>query len=96
MRRKDVEPVGNMIRRYLRQQSLESPLNEQRLISSWHELLGPAMARYTENLYIRNQVLYVHFTSSVLRQELMMERKTLVQKLNERVGTMVITDIVFR
>lgn len=54
------------------------------------------MARYTENLYIRNQVLYVHFTSSVLRQELMMERKILVQKLNERVGSLVITDIVFR
>jgi predicted nucleic acid-binding Zn ribbon protein len=96
MRKRDAEPIGNLIRRYLRQQSLESPLNEQRLINEWHELLGPAICRYTENLYIRNQVLYVHFTSSVIRQELMMERKMLVQKLNERVGANVIIDIVFR
>lgn len=96
MKRRDVEPVGNLIRRYLRQQSLESPLNEQRLMNEWYELLGPTIGRYTENLSIRNQVLYVHFTSSVIRQELMMERKMLVRKLNEKVGANVISDIVFR
>ncbi|NLI34945.1 MAG: DUF721 domain-containing protein [Bacteroidales bacterium] len=96
MRKKDVEPVGNLIRRYLRQQSLESPLNEQRLLNEWYELLGPVIGRYTQSLYIKNQVLYVHFTSAVVRQELMMERKKLVQRLNEKVGASVISDIVFR
>jgi predicted nucleic acid-binding Zn ribbon protein len=75
---------------------LESPLNEQRLITGWHELLGPTISRYTGEIYIRNQVLYVHFTSSVIRQELIMERKNLVRKLNEKVGASVIVDIVFR
>jgi hypothetical protein len=32
----------------------------------------------------------------VLRQELMMNRKTLVHRLNEHVGAQVITDIVLR
>jgi len=40
--------------------------------------------------------LYVHLSSSVLRQELMMGREMLVRNLNRKVGATVITDIVFR
>ena len=83
------------IQQYLRQESLESPLNEQRLLDAWPQVLGPA-ASYTSNLYIRNQTLYVHLTSAALRQELMMGRELLVRTLNQRVGATVITNIIFR
>ena len=45
---------------------------------------------------IKNQILYVHLTSSVLRQELMMGREILVRNLNNHVGATVITNIIFR
>lgn len=51
---------------------------------------------YTRDLYIRNQVLYVHLTSAALRQELMMGRELLVRNLNQKVGATVITNIIFR
>ena len=35
MKRNDAEQIGKLIRTFLRQESLESPLNEQRLINSW-------------------------------------------------------------
>lgn len=47
-------------------------------------------------LYIRNQILYVHLTSAALRQELMMGRDLLVRNLNRHVGAQVITNIIFR
>ncbi|MCI1681769.1 MAG: DUF721 domain-containing protein [Bacteroides sp.] len=96
MKRNDAEQIGDIIRNYLRQESLETPLNEQRLINSWKEVLGPAIASYTQELYIRNQILYVHLTSAALRQELMMGRDLLVQNLNRHVGAVVITNIIFR
>jgi predicted nucleic acid-binding Zn ribbon protein len=96
MRRKEAEQIGTLIKRYLRQQSLESPLNEQRLINAWSEVLGPAISNYTNELYIRNQTLYVHLTSSVLRQELFISRQRLIQNLNQHVGANVITNIIFR
>lgn len=64
MKRNDAEQIGKLIRNFLRQESLESPLNERRLISSWAEVLGPTIASYTRELYIKNQVLYVHLTSA--------------------------------
>ena len=91
MKRNDAEQIGKLIRTFLRQESLESPLNEQRLINSWAEILGPTIASYT-----REQILYVHLTSAALRQELMMGRDLLVRNLNRHVGAQVITNIIFR
>ena len=96
MKRNNAEPIGKLIQQFLRQESLESPLNEQRLLDAWPQILGPAIASYTKELYIRNQILYVHLTSAALRQELMMGRKLLVRNLNQKVGATVITNIIFR
>ena len=96
MRRNDAEQIGEMIRKFFRQTGLETPLNEYRLVQAWKEVVGPVITRYTSNLYIKNQILYVHLTSSVLRQELMMGRDLLVRNLNEQVGAQVIVNIIFR
>lgn len=96
MKRNDAEQIGKLIRQYLRQESLEGPLNEHRLLSSWEEVLGPAVCSYTKELYIRNQTLYVHLTSAALRQELLMGKELLIRNLNRQVGAMVITNIIFR
>ncbi len=95
MKRNNTELLGDVIRRYLRQEGLETPLNEYRLVDAWKDVVGPSITRYTTNLYIRRQVLYVHLSSSVVRQELMMAREMLVRNLNAQVGSQVIVDIVF-
>ena len=82
------------MRQFLRQQGLESPLNEYRLIQGWTHVMGPIVARYTRNLVIRNQTLYVQLSSPVLRQELMMQRRELVERLNTYAGAQVICDLV--
>lgn len=95
MKRNNTEQIGDVIRRLLRQQGLETPLNEYRLVDAWKDVVGETITRYTMNLYIKNQTLYVHLSSSVLRQELMMGRELLVRNLNEKVGSQVIVNIVF-
>ena len=96
MKRNNTEQVGDVIRQLLRQQGLETPLNEYRLVEAWKDVVGPTITKYTTNLYIRNQTLYVHLTSAALRQELMMGRDLLVRNLNRHVGAQVITNIIFR
>ncbi|MCD8293457.1 MAG: DUF721 domain-containing protein [Prevotellaceae bacterium] len=96
MKRSQARPIGQLVREYLREESLESPLNQYRLVNSWAAVMGPGIALYTRGLSIKNQTLFVQITSSALRQELMMRRSRLVDKLNEYVGAQVITNIVFR
>ena len=96
MKRNNAEQIGDVLRQFLRQQGLETPLNEYRLVDAWKDVVGPVITRYTTNLFIKNQVLYVSLSSSVIRQELMMGRELLVRTLNQRVGATVITNIIFR
>ena len=95
MKRNNAEQIGKLIQQYLRQESLESPLNEQRLMDAWPQVIGTS-ASYTCNLYIRYQTLYVYLTSASLRQELLMGREVLIRTLNKKVGATVITNIIFR
>lgn len=96
MKKKEAKAIGELVQQYLRQESLETPLNQQRLINAWPKILGPAIASYTKELYIKNQTLYVHLTSAPLREELFMGRELLVRNLNQYVGATVITNIVIR
>lgn len=96
MKRNNTESIGNLIRQFMRQEGLESPLNEYRLIQGWKEVLGPGIATYTKNLFVKNQTLYVHLSSSVLRQELMMKREQIIKNLNQHVGAQVIVNIIFQ
>ncbi len=94
MRRHQAEQVGDIVHQFLREEGLETPYNEYRLLQSWPEVVGQGIAQLTSNLQIRNRVLYVKLKSSVLRQELMYGRQSLVYRLNEHVGAQVIDHIV--
>lgn len=96
MKRNNTEKLGDVIMQLLRQEGLETPLNQYRLIDSWKDVVGPVIYKYTSNIYIKNQTLYVQLSSSVIRQELQMGRELLIKNLNSHVGAQVITDIIFR
>ena len=96
MFKRDVQQLKDLIMRNLRVQGLETPLLQKRLIDEWPEVMGEMIAGYTQNLYIRNQTMFVHMTNPALRADLSMERKEIVRRLNEKVGSQIITDIIFR
>ena len=96
MKKNNAENVGGVILQFLRDTGLETPLNEHRLIQAWGTVLGPAVSKYTKELKIYNQVLFVTVSSAAMRNELMMRRTELVSRLNSHVGAQVITQIVLR
>ncbi|MBN2665662.1 MAG: DUF721 domain-containing protein [Bacteroidales bacterium] len=96
MRRSRTISLAEAMKDYIREMNLEGKLLEVNLINSWEEMVGKAIASRTSKVYIRDHVLYVHLTSSVARNELMMLREALREKLNERSGKEVIREIVLR
>ena len=94
MERRKSEAIGDVLQRFLRQEGLETPLAQYRLIQSWPQVTGKAVANATAELYIKNQTLYARLTSAVLRSELMMQRQALAYALNQAVQKQVITDVV--
>lgn len=95
MKRSKAESITNLLNEFLREQGLETPLNQHRLIESWPLVIGEAINRQTSNLFIKNQTLYVKIKSAALKSDLMMNRSSLVKQLNEAAGAYVISDINF-
>lgn len=95
MFRRNVLPVSDVIMKLLRQQGLETPLMQKRLIDSWEKVAGAAIARYTGKKFIKNQTLFIQINNPALRQDLSMMRSQLVKRLNEEVRYQIITEIKF-
>ena len=95
MFKRNIESLKDILLRNLREQGLETPLKQKRLVESWPEVAGPVVARYTLNTYNYNQTLFVRLSNPALRSDLSMMRGELVKKLNAVVGEQVITDIRF-
>lgn len=96
MRRSKTISIGEAIKDYVREMNLEGKLNEAGLINSWEEITGKAISSRTSKIYIKNSILFVHLSSSVVRNELLMLKQELLEKLNQKAGTTVIKDIVLR
>jgi predicted nucleic acid-binding Zn ribbon protein len=56
---------------------------------------GESVARYTTDVRIKNQTLYVSLRVPALRADLSMRRQEYIQKLNAYVGAQIIADIRF-
>ena len=80
---------------FLREEGLETPLLEYRITQAWPEVMGQTISRYTRQVFVREGKLQVQITSAPLRQNLMMEHKRIAQKLNDHVGSYVISDVCF-
>lgn len=96
MRRSETLNISEIISSLLKQQGLEDKLYENRLLNSWEELLGKSISKATRHMYIKDRVLFVLISSSVVKHEVMMIRDDLVKRLNEKAGKKVIDKIVLR
>ena len=83
MKRSNTESLEQLIHVFLREQGLETPYNEYKLVNAWPEIVGEVISSYTGNIYIKNQILHVDIKSPALRQELLMRRSSLKDKLNK-------------
>ncbi len=95
MFRRKVRSLSELLPEILRNEGLETPLQQRRLIDCWTDVVGKPIAQYTGERFIKNQTLYVKILNAALRADLTMNRSLLVKRLNEHVGAQVIADIRF-
>ena len=97
MRRKsNQQTLGEIIQDFLRESGWQQKLDEVKIISEWDKVLGPTLAKYTEEVFIKNKQLHIRLKSATLREELSYQKSELVKQLNDAVGKEVITDVILQ
>ena len=96
MRRSKTISLAEALQDYVREMNLGDKLREVSVIESWESIVGKAISSRTSKVYIKDGVLFVHLKSSIVRNELMMLREALREKLNSQAGAEVIRVIILK
>ena len=94
MRKKNTEPLKEVIDRYLKAIGADKKLKEIKLVRQWEEIIGRNIAMATEDIFIRNGTLYIKFKSPVVKYEVSLIKSGIIKKVNETAKEEIITDII--
>ncbi|MXV17984.1 DUF721 domain-containing protein [Hufsiella ginkgonis] len=94
MSRVNDKSLKDAIDQMLQVYKLKRRFDETSLIAAWPEMIGKAIANRTKLIYIRDRKLYIRVESSVIKNELLMMRTQIVEKMNEFAGSKVIDEVI--
>lgn len=89
------QTIGAAIKEWLKQNDMESKMDETRLLNEWDKVVGPIISKHTISKRIEKSVLYIKLDSASLRYELGYARDKLRTQLNNSVNKDIIKTIVF-
>ena len=95
MGRTNDRSLKDAIEQMLQVYKLRRKFDETSLILAWPEMMGKAVANRTKDIFIRDRKLFIRMESAVIKNELMMMRSNIIEKMNERAGTSIIDKILF-
>lgn len=95
-KKKAPEKIHSILERVLSGLNLGIKVKQFEIWEVWDSVVGQHIARHAQPHQIRNMILWTVVSSSTWMQQLEFMKKTIVDKLNDRIGEEVVKDIRFR
>jgi len=95
-RNNDSSLISDVLKEFIKKNKLEKGLDAVDAKQAWVNLMGNGVNNYTKEVILKNNILYVWLTSSVLREELLYGKQKIIQMINEELGKDVVRDVVLR
>lgn len=88
--------IGDVLKDFIQTNKLEKGLDKVGVKEAWREVMGSAISKYTTNILLDRETLFVELSSSVLREELSYGKEKIITLLNEELGKKLISKLVLR
>ena len=95
-RKNDNLPLGEALREFIKENKLQKGMDKVNAREAWSNLMGNGVNSYTSSVELRNGILFVSLSSSVLREELSHGKSKIIDLLNEELGRDLIRELVLR
>ena len=86
--------MDELVELYLEEMGLSRQFKEREVCQVWADVVGGMIASRTKSMRISDGKVFVGFTSSVVKNEILMVKEGLIKALNDRVGSDVVKDII--
>ena len=88
--------IGDAIEKFLEQSRIRGSIQALQIGDVWEEIMGKTIARYTEEIKIINDTLFITTHVAPLKQELIFLKEKIKLRVNEALGKKVIKEIVVK
>jgi hypothetical protein len=88
--------LGDALRKFLNQSHLKGSIQALQIEEVWEQIMGKTVARYTDKIRIHGKTLYIDTAIAPLRQELVYQKETILRRVNEALGEVVIREVVIK
>ena len=92
---KEANSVKSIISKLTTNKMLDGGLKRVFIKKIWLNVMGRNVSQYTENIYIKNNSLYIKINSSTLKQELFYGKDKIIENFNQEIGNNYIKKIIF-
>lgn len=92
----DPTPLREAFMRLLRTKKNEAGYFKARIKLVWGKFFGKHVEENTRDLMVRNRKLYVYVTNAPLRNQLLMHREGIKDRLNEEFGEDYLLEVVIK
>ena len=93
IRHNEANSIEELIKVFIQENNLTKGLRQVRMEQIWKEQMGNGVMSYTEKIVLKNDLLIVKLSSSVLREELSYGKDKIMKMLNEALGEEIISKI---
>lgn len=95
MRKANDKSIKEAIEQMLQVYKIKRRFDETAVIAAWPELVGKSVANRTKELFIHDKKLFLRIESSVIKNELMLMRSQIINKINDEAKGMLVEEIIF-
>ena len=88
--------IGDALKDFLKKSRLKSGVQALQIQDVWGEIMGKTIANYTEKIQIVNGTLYITTSVAPLKNELIYQKKKIIERVNEALGENVIHEVVVK
>jgi hypothetical protein len=88
--------IGDAIEKFLEQSRIRSSIQALQIGDVWEDIMGKTIARYTEEIKIINDTLFITTHVAPLKQELIFQKEKIKLRVNEALGKKIIKEIVVK
>ena len=95
MRKSNDKSLKEAIEQMLQVYKIKRRFDETAVIANWPQLVGKPVANRTKELFIHDKKLFLRIESSVIKNELLLMRTQIIDKINEDAKAALIEEIIF-
>jgi hypothetical protein len=81
---------------FLKKSRLKNGIQAIQIEDVWERLMGVTIAKYTDSIKIIGHTLFITSSVAPLKNELLYQKDTIVQRVNEALGEDLIKEVVIK